>query len=86
MPELGFFGWIVVGLLAGAISGALVGGRTARGCLPNIVVGIVGGVVGGWLAQQLGYTSVSGLIASIVVATLGSIVVRLILNALEGDR
>jgi uncharacterized membrane protein YeaQ/YmgE (transglycosylase-associated protein family) len=86
MPELGFFGWIVVGLLAGAISGALVGGRTARGCLPNIVVGIIGGVVGGWLAQQMGYTSVSGLIASIVVATLGSIVVRLILNALEGDR
>ena len=49
-------------------------------------MGIVGGVVGGWLAQQIGYTSVSGLIASIVVATLGSIVLRLILNALEGDR
>jgi uncharacterized membrane protein YeaQ/YmgE (transglycosylase-associated protein family) len=86
MPELGIFGWILVGLLAGAISGALVGGRTARGCLPNIVVGIVGGVVGGFLAQQMGFSSVNGLIASIVVATLGSIIVRLILNALEGDR
>ncbi|HEV8698471.1 MAG TPA: GlsB/YeaQ/YmgE family stress response membrane protein [Candidatus Limnocylindrales bacterium] len=86
MPELGIFGWIFVGLLAGAISGALVGGRTARGCLPNIVVGIVGGVVGGYLAQQMGFSSVNGLIASIVVATLGSIIVRLILNALEGDR
>ncbi|HEV8282205.1 MAG TPA: GlsB/YeaQ/YmgE family stress response membrane protein [Candidatus Limnocylindrales bacterium] len=86
MPELGIFGWIFVGLLAGAISGALVGGRTARGCLPNIVVGIVGGVVGGFLAQQMGFSSVNGLIASIVVATLGSIIVRLILNALEGDR
>ena len=82
----GLVRWIVVGFLAGSISAALMGGKTARGCLPNIVVGIVGGVVGGWLAQQLGYTSVSGLIASIVVATLGSIVVRLILNALEGDR
>jgi uncharacterized membrane protein YeaQ/YmgE (transglycosylase-associated protein family) len=84
MPELGFFGWIIVGLIAGALSGALVGGRTARGCLPNIVVGIIGGVVGGFLAQQMGFSSVNGLIASIVV--LGSVVVRLILNALEGDR
>jgi uncharacterized membrane protein YeaQ/YmgE (transglycosylase-associated protein family) len=86
VPDLGILGWIVVGFLAGAISGGLVGGRTARGCFPNIVVGIVGGVVGGFLAQQLGYSSVNGLIASIVVATLGSIVVRLVLNALEGNR
>jgi uncharacterized membrane protein YeaQ/YmgE (transglycosylase-associated protein family) len=85
MPDLGILGWIVVGLIAGAISGALVGGRTARGCLPNIVVGIVGGVIGGWLAQQMGFGSTNGLIAAIVVATLGSIVVRLILNALEGN-
>jgi uncharacterized membrane protein YeaQ/YmgE (transglycosylase-associated protein family) len=85
MPDLGILGWIVVGLIAGAISGALVGGRTARGCLPNIVVGIVGGVIGGWLAQQMGFGPTNGLIAAIVVATLGSIVVRLILNALEGN-
>jgi uncharacterized membrane protein YeaQ/YmgE (transglycosylase-associated protein family) len=82
--DLGIFGWIVIGLIAGAISGALVGGRTARGCLPNIVVGIIGGVIGGWLAQQMGFGPVNGLIAAIVVATLGSIVVRLILNAMDG--
>ena len=86
MLDLGLFGWIFVGLLAGAISGALVGGRTARGCLPNIVVGIIGGVIGGWLAQQLGLGPINGLIAAIVTATLGSVVVRLILNALDGDR
>jgi uncharacterized membrane protein YeaQ/YmgE (transglycosylase-associated protein family) len=84
--ELGIFGWIFVGLLAGAISGALVGGRTARGCLPNIVVGILGGVVGGWLAQQMGFEPINGLIAAIVAATLGSVIVRLILNALDRDR
>jgi uncharacterized membrane protein YeaQ/YmgE (transglycosylase-associated protein family) len=84
--ELGIVGWIFVGLLAGAISGALVGGRTARGCLPNIVVGILGGVVGGWLAQQMGFEPINGLIAAIVAATLGSVIVRLILNALDRDR
>ena len=85
LTGLGILEWIIVGLLAGAISGALVGGRTARGCLPNIVVGIVGGVVGGWLASQMGFSPVNGLIAAIVVATLGSLIVRLVLNAISPD-
>jgi uncharacterized membrane protein YeaQ/YmgE (transglycosylase-associated protein family) len=82
--DMNVVGWIVVGLLAGAISGALVGGQTARGCLPNIVVGILGGVLGGWLAAQMGFAEINGFIAAVVVAVLGSLVVRLVLNALEG--
>ncbi len=82
--DMNVVGWIVVGLLAGAISGVLVGGQTARGCLPNIVVGILGGVLGGWLAAQMGFAEVNGFIAAVVVAVLGSLVVRLVLNALEG--
>jgi uncharacterized membrane protein YeaQ/YmgE (transglycosylase-associated protein family) len=78
-------GWIILGFLAGAISGALIGGRTARGCLPNIVVGILGAVIGGWIASQLGFEQVNGFIAALVVAVLGSLVVRLVLNALERD-
>jgi uncharacterized membrane protein YeaQ/YmgE (transglycosylase-associated protein family) len=85
VPDLGIVGWIIVGLISGALSGALVGGRTARGCLPNIVVGIVGGIIGGWLAQAMGFGPTNGLIAAIVVATLGSIVVRLILNAMDSS-
>ena len=61
----------------------LVGGKTARGCLPNIVVGILGGVVGGWLATQMGFSQVNGFIAAVVVAVLGSLVVRLVLNAMS---
>jgi uncharacterized membrane protein YeaQ/YmgE (transglycosylase-associated protein family) len=86
VPDLGILGWIVVGLIAGALSGALVGGRSARGCLPNIVVGIVGGVIGGWLATQMGFAPANGLLAAIIVATLGSILVRLVLNAMDRDR
>jgi uncharacterized membrane protein YeaQ/YmgE (transglycosylase-associated protein family) len=83
MPELGLLEWIIIGFIAGAISGALVGGRTARGCLPNIVVGILGGIVGGWLAREMGFVSIDGLIAIIVVAVLGSLVVRLVLKAIN---
>ncbi|HLQ47582.1 MAG TPA: GlsB/YeaQ/YmgE family stress response membrane protein [Candidatus Dormibacteraeota bacterium] len=78
-----FIGWIILGFIAGALSGAVVGGRTARGCLPNIVVGILGALVGGWLARQMGFDQVSGFLAAIVVAVGGSIVVRVILEALS---
>ncbi len=83
MPELGLLEWIIIGFIAGAISGALIGGRTARGCLPNIVVGILGGIIGGWLAREMGFVSVDGLIAIIVVAVLGSLIVRLVLKAIN---
>jgi uncharacterized membrane protein YeaQ/YmgE (transglycosylase-associated protein family) len=83
MLDMNFIGWIVVGFFAGAISGALVGGKTARGCLPNIIVGIIGGVIGGWLANAMGFTDVEGFVAAVVVAVFGSIVVRLILNAVS---
>ncbi len=84
MLEMNPIGWIVVGFLAGAISGALIGAKTARGCLPNIVIGILGGLVGGWLANAMGFTDVQGFIAAVVVAVGGSVVVRLVLDALSG--
>lgn len=83
MLEMNPIGWIVVGFLAGAISGRLIGARTARGCLPNIVVGIGGGIIGGWLAGAMGFTNVQGFIAAMVVAVLGSLVIRLVLNAMS---
>jgi uncharacterized membrane protein YeaQ/YmgE (transglycosylase-associated protein family) len=79
-------GWIILGLIAGSISGWFVGTRSVQGCLPTVVVGIVGAIVGGWLAQQLGYNQVQGFVGALVFAVLGSIVVRLILRAIEGGR
>ena len=82
MLNMDVLGWIVVGLFGGAISGALLGGKTARGCLPNVVIGILGGLLGGWLATQMGFAQAQGFIAAVVVAVLGSLVIRLVLNAM----
>lgn len=82
--DMGLVGWIVVGFLAGSISGWIVGDRTARGCLPTIVVGVVGGIVGGWLARELDYGQIQGFIAAVVFASIGAVLVRLVLRALEG--
>jgi uncharacterized membrane protein YeaQ/YmgE (transglycosylase-associated protein family) len=78
-----FLGWLVIGFLGGALSGAVVGGRTARGCLPNVVVGVLGAILGGWLARQMGFGETQGFIAAVVVAVLGSIVVRVVLEAIS---
>jgi uncharacterized membrane protein YeaQ/YmgE (transglycosylase-associated protein family) len=79
-------GWLIIGLLAGSLSGWVVGLRSVQGCLPTIVVGIVGAVVGGWLSEQMGLGRAEGFIGALVFATLGSIVVRLVLRAIEGSR
>ena len=85
MPHMDFIGWIVVGFLAGALSGAVVD-RGPNGCLANTAVGILGGLLGGWFAtEEMHMDSTRGFLGALVVAFLGAIVIRLILNALEGD-
>jgi uncharacterized membrane protein YeaQ/YmgE (transglycosylase-associated protein family) len=84
--EFDLLGWLILGLLAGAISGWFVGTRSVQGCLPTIVVGILGGIVGGWLARQMNYGRVEGFVAALVFATIGAILVRLVLRALESGR
>lgn len=79
-------GWIFIGLIAGSISGWFVGTHSVKGCLPTVVVGMVGGMVGGWLSRELGFGSVEGFVGALIFATLGSILVRIVLRAIEGGR
>jgi uncharacterized membrane protein YeaQ/YmgE (transglycosylase-associated protein family) len=85
MTGLDVFGWIIVGLLAGSISGWFVGTRSVQGCLPTIVVGILGAVVGGWLTRQLGNGPTESFLGALGLAIVGSIIVRIILRAIEGN-
>jgi uncharacterized membrane protein YeaQ/YmgE (transglycosylase-associated protein family) len=86
MLDMNIIGWIVVGFIAGALSGMVVPGRSARGCLPNIVVGVLGGILGGWIATQSGFSQIQGFIAAVIVAFIGAVIVRWILEAARGDR
>ena len=81
--DMNVIGWIVIGFLAGSISGWFVGLRSAQGCLPTILVGIVGAIIGGWLSTELGFGSVQGFIAALIFATLGAVLVRIVLRAIE---
>jgi uncharacterized membrane protein YeaQ/YmgE (transglycosylase-associated protein family) len=81
-----WLGWIVVGFLAGALSSAAVKRGRPGGCVGNTVVGILGGLLGGWFAtEELHWSSTSGFLGALLVAFLGAVALRLILNAMEGD-
>lgn len=78
--------WIVLGLIAGFIASQLVN-RHGGNLLLDIVLGIVGAVVGGFLFNAFGATGVSGLnLWSMVVATIGAVVVLVVYHAIAGRR
>jgi uncharacterized membrane protein YeaQ/YmgE (transglycosylase-associated protein family) len=83
---MGFIAWIVVGAIAGFLANQVMGSR--EGLLMMVVLGIVGGLVGGFLATSVfKMGSVNGInLESIVIATLGAILVVLVVNALQGGR
>ncbi|TME12670.1 MAG: GlsB/YeaQ/YmgE family stress response membrane protein [Chloroflexi bacterium] len=85
MTGFDLLGWIIIGLLAGSISGWFVGTRSVQGCLPTIVVGILGAIVGGWLTRALGNGPTEGFVGALALAIIGSIIVRIVLRAIEGD-
>jgi uncharacterized membrane protein YeaQ/YmgE (transglycosylase-associated protein family) len=81
MPQMDVIGWIVVGFIAGALSGLVVGDRTARGCLPNILIGVLGGLLGGFLARELfDVEQTAGFLSALIVAFVGAVIVRWVLN------
>ena len=85
MPELGIFGWIIIGLLAGAIAGFFVPGRERMGCIGTMLIGILGGLIGGWLwVNVLDQSEAGGWLGALVIATVGSILVLLVLRAVRG--
>jgi uncharacterized membrane protein YeaQ/YmgE (transglycosylase-associated protein family) len=78
---MSFLAWIILGLIAGFI-GSKVVNKSGEGVFLDIILGIVGAIVGGWLFNMFGAHGVYGLnLYSILVATIGAIVVLVIYHA-----
>ena len=50
---MGFLGWIVLGLLAGAIAKLIMPGDDPGGIIVTMLIGIVGAVLGGFLGSLI---------------------------------
>ena len=70
--------WIISGIIAGWIAGLLVRGR-GFGLIGDLIIGLLGGLIGGWLAGLMGIQA-SSLIAQILVAALGGVVLVAIIR------
>ena len=70
---------LFVGLIAGWLAGHIVRG-TGFGVIGDLVVGIVGAFIGGWLLPRLGIQLGVGVIAAILDATIGAILLLLVVE------
>lgn len=81
---MGIIAWIIIGLVAGWLAGQIMNG-SGYGLVGDLVLGLVGAIVGGWLFGLVAPAAEpSGFLGSIVVATIGAIVLIFIARALRG--
>ena len=74
--------FLIIGLAAGWLAGVLVKGG-GYGLIGDLVVGVIGAFLGGFLFSQLGVSVGGGLAGSRVVATIGAIVLLVLVRALK---
>ena len=79
MNGMGFFTWVLLGLLVGAIAKFIVPGKDPGGLVVTTLIGVLGAVIGGAIGTRLGWGTVTGFdVRSIAVAVVGAIVLLLI--------
>jgi uncharacterized membrane protein YeaQ/YmgE (transglycosylase-associated protein family) len=86
IEEMGIIAWIIVGLIAGALGKLVMPGRDPGGIIVTILLGIAGALVGGFIIQGLLGIGGGGFIWSIIVATIGAVILLAIYRALIGQR
>jgi uncharacterized membrane protein YeaQ/YmgE (transglycosylase-associated protein family) len=72
MPGVGFFGMLVIGIIAGYMAEKVT--ASDHGLLTNLLVGIAGSFVGGALANLLNI-EFYGWLGNLIVASVGAILV-----------
>ena len=79
--------FILVGAVAGFLAGVLVRGY-GLGLVGNIVVGIIGAFLASWLLPRVGvgFTVGNALVTSIVYATIGAVILLLLVGLVRRGR
>jgi len=81
---MGIIVWIIIGLVAGWLAGLIMKG-SGYGLIGDLVLGLVGAVVGGWLVGLVAPAAEpTGFLGSIIVATIGAILLIFIARAIRG--
>lgn len=85
---MGFLFWLLIGFVAGAIAKAITPQQEKGGWISSIIIGIIGSFVGGFLANLLGIGRIlgGGLLGSLIIATLGALLVLWIYHRYLADK
>ncbi len=73
--------FLLIGLAAGWLAGMFMKGHSF-GIVGNLGIGVIGAILGGFLFRLVGFVSL-GLLADLICATVGAIVLLLILQKLN---
>jgi uncharacterized membrane protein YeaQ/YmgE (transglycosylase-associated protein family) len=73
---------LLVGLVAGWLAGKLIDG-TGFGIVGDIIVGVIGAFIGNWLLGALGFFIGMGLIGAIISATIGAVVLLIVIKMIK---
>jgi uncharacterized membrane protein YeaQ/YmgE (transglycosylase-associated protein family) len=76
---------VVVGIVAGWLAGRVMEGG-GFGLIGDLIVGLVGAFIGDWLMPRLGIHLGVGIVALIINAFIGAVVLLLILRLVVGGR
>ena len=80
----GFWGWIIIGLIAGWLAGKISRGR-GFGCITDVILGLIGAVIGGWIFTRLGIVTF-GFLGSLAAATVGAVLLVAVARIFAGGR
>ena len=85
---MGFFGFLLLGLIAGAIAKLILPGRQGGGWIVTLILGVVGAFLGGFLGSVLVDAPLEEFfsIQTWVLAIVGSLIVLVIYGALTKGR
>ena len=56
---MGFFAFLILGLIAGAIAKAILPGKQGGGIFITLLLGVVGAILGGWIGGLLFNTGIN---------------------------
>ena len=76
-----FLWFILIGIAAGWLAGQIMKGG-GYGLIGDLIVGVIGALLGGWLFGLAGISS-AGLIGQLIVATIGAIVLIVLLRLIK---
>jgi len=74
---------LLVGIVAGWLAGKVVNGG-GFGLIVDLIVGVIGAFIGDWLLPRLNIHLGIGMVALVINATMGAIVLLLIIRVISG--